>query len=76
MKAISAKVVEVTEEHTVVNAFIVADSAPGTLPTTGAGIDGMTADQVFAPFSMIYVVDPTAAHQLYIANESGVFVPQ
>ena len=45
----------------VMKVTLVANTTPSPLPTTGEGIDGMTADQVFA---------------VYIANEDGVFVAQ
>ena len=59
-----------------VRATIVANTVPGTLPTNGANIVGMTEDQVFAPFSMLYVVAANADPKLYIANEQGIFVGQ
>lgn len=59
----------------VVDAFVIADTTPAELPTTGENIIGMNEDQVFAPFSMIYIVGD-APVKLYIANESGVFVAQ
>lgn len=76
MKATSVKVVRSTPTNRVVEAVIVADTVPATLPTTGANVDGLAATDTFAPFSLLYVVDPSAAHQVYIANESGVFVGQ
>ena len=59
-----------------VNVLIVSDSTPDPLPTSGADVSGMNADEVFAPFSVLYVVSTDAAHQIYIANESGEFVAQ
>ena len=76
MKAISVRVVEVMTNRRVVEAVIVSDDTPATLPTTGEGIDGLLKTDVFAPFSLLYVVNPAAAHQVYIANESGAFVGQ
>lgn len=64
-----------TDGKRVVQAFIVADDTPATLPTTGENIRGMSADDVFAPFSILYVVG-SAETKLYITNESGVFIPQ
>lgn len=58
-----------------VRAIIVSDSTPAALPTNGADVVGMSANQVFAPFSMLYVVGDADA-KVYIANEQGVFVPQ
>lgn len=64
-----------TDGKRVVQAFIVADDTPATLPTTGENVRGMSADDVFAPFSILYVVS-NAETKLYITNESGVFIPQ
>lgn len=57
----------------IVDAFIIADTDPQTLPTTGAGITGLSADDVFAPFSMIYV---NSGGKVYIAGETGEFAAQ
>lgn len=59
-----------------VQAVIVSDDTPAALPVTGENVAGLTADDVFAPFSVLYVVSPAAAHQIYIADESGAFVAQ
>lgn len=77
MKAISLESVAIrqSDKKEVVQAFIVSDNTPGTLPTTGAGIEGMNANQVFAPFSILYVVADVPA-KVYITNESGVFIAQ
>ena len=76
MKATSVKVTETKNEYRTVEVILVSDSTPEALPTTGAGIDGLNDSDRFAPFSLLYVVDPTAEHQVYIANESGAFVAQ
>ena len=76
MTAISIETAGTRGGKQVVRATIVANTAPGTLPTTGEGIVGMTEDQVFAPMSMIYVVAANADPKLYIANEQGAFVAQ
>lgn len=76
MKATSVKVTGNKDQYRIVEVVIVADSTPATLPTTGADVDGLYESDRFAPFSVLYVVDPTAAHQVYIANESGAFVAQ
>ena len=60
----------------VVEAFILADSVPDELPVTGENVEGLTARDVFAPFSILFVAAADAAHKLYIANESGQFVAQ
>lgn len=59
----------------VIEAVVVADTTPATLPTTGANVEGMSPDDVFAPMSVLYVVADVEA-KVYIANESGVFVAQ
>lgn len=59
----------------IVQAVIIADETPAELPTTGDGIMGMSADDCFAPMSIIYVTDNVDT-KVYIANESGVFVAQ
>lgn len=76
MKAVQIKPVSTRSDgKQIVQALIVSSEAPATLPTTGENVDGMTANQVFAPMSIIYVVadvDP----KLYIANEAGAFIAQ
>ena len=59
----------------IVQAILISDSAPDTLPNTGEDVIGMTKNQIFAPLSMLYVVADTDP-KVYIANESGVFTPQ
>lgn len=49
---------------------LVSDNTPSTLPTTGAGIDGLEATDRFAPLSVLFVVNGGA---VYLANESGTF---
>lgn len=63
------------DQKAVVRAVIVADSVPATLPETGENVKGMTAEQVFAPFSVLYVAG-AAESKVYIANESGTFIAQ
>ena len=60
----------------IVDALIVASTTPDALPTNGANVEHMNADEVFAPFSVLYVVDQSAATKVYIANESGLFIAQ
>ena len=55
----------------IVDAFILADSAPNTLPTTGENIDGLEDTDTFAPFSVLFALPSS----VYIANESGAFTP-
>lgn len=76
MKAVSTKPVRIdTDGKQVIEAVLISDETPETLPTTGEGIVGMSVDEKFAPFSIIYVV-ADVEHKIYIANESGVFVAQ
>ena len=53
----------------IVDAFVLADSAPGTLPTDGTDVIGLSSNDVFAPFSMLFALPST----VYIANSEGVF---
>ena len=57
-----------------VEAMIIADTEPENLPTTGKGIIGKS--EVFAPFSLIYVLAEDAKHKIYIAGETGQFIGQ
>ena len=77
MKAISVEPMSVSADgNTVtVQATIVSNDTPSPLPTTGADVVGMSDNQVFAPFSLLYVVGD-ADVKVYIANELGVFIPQ
>lgn len=76
MRAISVKPLGVNGNgKQVVDAFLLADTIPSPLPTTGEGITGLGADCVFAPFSVLYIVS-SATTKLYIANEHGQFVAQ
>ena len=76
MKAVSVKPVGVDGNgRQVVDAFLVSDTTPNPLPTTGAGIVGLGENYVFAPFSMLYVVGAVTT-KIYIADETGQFVAQ
>lgn len=77
MKAVSVEPVarRTADGKTVVRALIVASETPETLPVTGEGVEGMNADQVFAPFSILYVMADADA-KVYITDESGAFVAQ
>lgn len=76
MKAVEVKTVGVrTDGKRVVDVTIVSDTVPSPLPVDGSNVEGLTADCVFAPFSVLYIVG-SAPNKVYIANESGVFVPQ
>ena len=59
----------------IMQVIILSDTIPSPIPTNGANVDGMNANQVFAPFSLLYVVGE-AESKVYIANESGTFIPQ
>ena len=76
MRAVNAERVGVRADGTeIIQAMILSDTVPSPLPTNGANVTGMTANQVFAPFSLLYVVGDADA-KVYIANESGAFIPQ
>lgn len=76
MKAISAEPIGRKSNGTeIVRAMVVSDTVPNPLPTNGKNVDGMLENQIFAPFSMLYVVGGTDT-KIFIANESGTFVPQ
>ena len=75
MTAVSVEHVSYRGDKQEVQAVILTDNVPAALPTTGADVKGMNANQVFAPFSLLYVIGE-AEHKVYITNESGVFVPQ
>ena len=59
-----------------VDCLILADAVPDPLPIDGTNIEGMTADEVFAPGSILYVVGTGTNNAVYLANESGEFVLQ
>lgn len=76
MKAVSVEHVGATSDgKQIVQAIILSDTTPAPLPTTGENVDGMNADQVFAPFSLLYVVGDVE-NKVYVADESGNFVAQ
>lgn len=71
MRAITAaKKGKTATGKNIVDAFILSDNDPQPIPTTGENVVGMTADDVFAPFSVLFCL---AGPKMYIANESGVF---
>lgn len=51
-----------------VRAVIQADTAPETMPTTGATVTGLADGDIIAPGSILYVVD---AGEHYFLGESG-----
>lgn len=76
MIAVSVRPVSVNGNgKQVVEALLVSDTIPATLPTTGEGITGMNANEVFAPFSILYIVN-SANTKVYITDESGAFIAQ
>lgn len=77
MRAVSVESVAIrnSDHKKVVRALLVANEEPAKLPETGEGVVGMNADQVFAPFSILYITGKTDS-KVYIADESGVFVAQ
>ncbi len=77
MTAVSVSVKKIAPETgaRVVEAIIVSDTAPAVLPTTGEGIVGLKPTDTFAPFSLLYVAEDTD-HKVFVADESGHFIPQ
>lgn len=76
MRAVSAERVGARADGTeIIQAIVLSDTVPSPLPLNGADVTGMNANQVFAPFSLLYVVGEADA-KVYIANESGTFIPQ
>lgn len=77
MKVVSSESVGIraSDRKEVVRTLIVASEEPATLPVDGTAVEGMSANQVFAPFSILYVTGDTE-NKVYITDESGVFVAQ
>lgn len=77
MKVVSIESVGIraSDRKEIVRTFIVASEEPATLPVDGTTVEGMNANQVFAPFSILFITDDTE-NKVYITDESGVFVPQ
>ena len=76
MYAVNVKVLH--ESNTgvrTVQAFLVSDNSPESLPTTGEGVTGLLPTDVFAPFSILYVL-ADVENKIYITNESGMFMAQ
>lgn len=57
----------------VMEVVLLSDDTPSTLPKNGKDISGLSATDVFAPMSLLYVANTS---DVYIANESGEFVKQ
>lgn len=77
MKVVSIESVGIraSDRKEVVRTLIVASKKPATLPVDGSAVEGMSANQVFAPFSILYITGDTE-NKVYITDESGVFVAQ
>lgn len=76
MYAASTQVKRIREDgKKVVQAVLISDETPSTLPLTGDGITGMSVDDVFAPMSIIYVTANVEV-KVYMANENGEFIAQ
>lgn len=77
MKVVSIESVGIraSDRKEIVRTLIVASEEPATLPVDGTAVEGMSANQVFAPFSILYVTGDTE-NKVYITDESGVFVAQ
>lgn len=76
MTAVSTRPIGKREDgKQIIEAVVIADETPAELPITGDGISGMSADDCFAPFSVLYIVGE-AESKVYIANESGAFIAQ
>lgn len=58
-----------------VRAFIEADNVPSPLPTDGSNVIGMNANEVFAPFSVLFITNASDV-KVFITNESGIFIAQ
>lgn len=77
MKAVSSRVTRINPDGTrQVEAVIMSNDTPAQLPTTGMGIEGLSATDTFSPMSVLYVAAANAAHKVYLANEDGIFVAQ
>lgn len=77
MKATNTKFIgRRSDGKRIVQVLLVSNNTPDPLPTTGESIDGMNADDVFAPFSVLYITANDAANKVYLANEDGIFVAQ
>ena len=74
------KLIEETwKTGTAYEVLLVADNvgkADAAAMYSGKDVDGMNDAHTFAPMSVLYVVDPAAAHKFYVADESGRFVGQ
>lgn len=76
MTAISVtRVGQNTEGKELVRAVIMADAVPDPLPLTGDGITGMTANQMFAPFSVLFITGDVG-HKVFLTGETGEFIQQ
>lgn len=76
MTAVSVNPVRTNDDgKRVVEAVILSDTIPSPLPTDGTNVTGLCENDVFAPFSVLYIVH-AAKTKLFIADESGAFIAQ
>lgn len=73
MTLVSSEYRGVSNGKRVIRGTVLSNTTPNPLPTNGANVVGMDANDIFAPFSILYVV---GNGDVYIANESGTFVKQ
>ncbi len=76
MTCVSATLVRNDGDARVMDVLLISDDVPDELPTTGKDILGLMATDKFAPFSVLFVVNASAASKVYIANEAGQFIAQ
>ena len=76
MKAITAaQKGQTADGRRIMDVFIIANDTPNPLPTNGSNVIGLKDTDLFAPFSMLFVVGEADA-KIYIADEDGMFVAQ
>lgn len=73
MIAIEQKHIGARDGKPMYRVVVISDDVPSPLPTDGGDVDGMTEDAVFAPGSLLIVVNSGA---VYLAGEAGTFVLQ
>jgi len=56
-----------------VRCSIYGDTTPSTMPTTGAGIEGLNGDDIIYADSYFYAID---TGKIYMLNGSGTWVEQ
>lgn len=71
MIAIDTKVISIDSNNVrTVQTLIIGKTMPNALPTTGSGIDGLLATDIFAPGSVIFCPDDNSKA---VTNEDGEF---